>query len=192
MLFAYPAIQVSEHPDISARLAQFRDGFVGEHRQELSRLEAKLDSTQDLRRMARIYGTAKPKLGIISEFYGERRVEDGFLREYLLSLKLPAKEIPVARAVLQRPGELPQWFLGLIERDLKTAELWIGLGKPDGTDTSRSGFDYSLVRYLMQLGHRNIDDLAIILASRPDGGVRGSGKGDEYVRRTIANALIRQ
>lgn len=191
LLFAYPAIEVRQHSDIASRLREFKNRFSGAFRDELGRLEARLDNTQDLRRMVRIYGTAKPHIGIVSRFYGNERVEDERLRDYLLALALPVDQIPAAGTKLETAQELPQWFLGLLEQDSRTKELWSGDGKPDGTDISRSGFDYSLVRRLMHLGYRNIDDLSAILALRPNGGVQGSGKRDVYIRRTIANALIR-
>ena len=70
-------------------------------------------------------------------------------------------------------------------------KLWAGKGKPEETDRSRTGFDYSLVRRLLYMGHRNIDELGAVLALRPEGAVKKSGKDEQYIRRTIANALIR-
>ena len=146
----------------------------------------KLDRTQDLGRMARIYGTAKPEVGIPSRFYGGERVEDEALRDYLLTLELPQPQI--STLVMK---QLPDWFKGLLRQDEKLRDLWSGNGKPATTDTSRSGFDYSIARRLLWLGHRNIDDLATILALRPNGSVRQSGKSAQYIMRTIGSALMR-
>ena len=88
LLFGYRPIRVAECPDIAARLKQFRHQFLNAHRRDLQALEAKLDNTQDLRRMARVYGTAKPEVGILSEFHGGERVEDAVLRQYLLEVKV--------------------------------------------------------------------------------------------------------
>ncbi len=43
----------------------------------------------------------------------------------------------------------------------------------------------------MHQGYKNIDELATILAVRPDGSVRNSGKDIRYIKRTIANALLK-
>ena len=90
-----------------------------------------------------------------------------------------------------KPGdELPDWFEGLLRQDKKLRDLRSGDGKATTTDISRSGFDYSIVRRLLWLGYRNIDDLATILALRPDGSVRQGGKGAQYIMRTIGSALM--
>jgi hypothetical protein len=72
LLFAYPPILVDQYPDVRERLRTFKQEFSKAHRQDLARLEARVDSTQDLRRMVRVYGTSKPGIGIISRFYGIR------------------------------------------------------------------------------------------------------------------------
>ena len=99
-LFSYPAILVWEHPDIVDRLKEFRRKFVDAYRQELDRAGLRLDNTQDLRRMVRIYGTAKPDVGIVSRFHGAERTEDGNLRAYLLAL-----EVRPETPFLTRPDE---------------------------------------------------------------------------------------
>ena len=48
----------------------------------------------------------------------------------------------------------------------------------------------SLLRKLLHLGYKNIDELATILALRPEGSVRKSGKGEGYLRTTLAKALM--
>ena len=79
----------------------------------------------------------------------------------------------------------------MLERDSVLRRLRRDEGKPPNTDTTRSGFHYSITRRLLDLGHTNVRELATILAHRPGGGVRGSRKGEDYIRRTIASALTR-
>lgn len=185
-LFAFPEISVTECPDIASRLRQFSEGFKSTYGRELAAFDARVDSTHDLRRMVKIYGTAKPQVGIISKFYGSERLEDERLRAYLLGLE-PQQERNIA---LRTSGELPPWFETVLQRDARTRELWSGSGKLAG-DTSRSGYDYSLVLRLMGLGYTDISDLATVLALRPEGAVQKSGKGDSYIRHTIANVILR-
>ena len=45
---------------------------------------------------------------------------------------------------------------------------------------------------LLRLGYTNLDELASILALRPEGAVQKSAKGQAYLRRTIENALARR
>jgi hypothetical protein len=189
LLFPYPEIKVSECPDIKSRLRNFCEQFYNAYRQELERLEVKLDKTQDLRRMVKIYGTAKPDVGIISRFYGGERVEDEALRDYLLRMEVAQPHL--GGLTLMSAEGLPRWFSSLLEIDSRLNELWSGRGKSDGTDMSRTGFDYSLIKRLLNLGYRNIDDLCTILALRPEGAVQKSGKGRQYVLKTIANALTK-
>ena len=192
LLFAYPAIRVAEYDDVGARLKTFRDRFADEFRRDLSALEMKLDRTQDLRRMARVYGTAKPDVGLVSEFYGGERVEDERLREYLLEMRVPDRGVvgPMAGGSLVGE-ELPSWCSSLLEQDAGLRQLWLGEGKPEGLDTSSSGYDHTLVRRLLELGRTDIGELATILAERPEGSVRKRGKDEGYIRRTIAAALLK-
>ena len=149
-------------------------------------MEVRLDKTQDLRRMVKIYGTAKPG-GAVSRFYGGRRRLDPALRDYLLSLELGEQR--AAPIDLPVDDQLPAWFNPLLARDAELALLWCGEGKPVHTDTTRSGFDFSIARRLLRLGYTDVADLATVLAHRPDGSVKNSGKGEDYIRRTIASAL---
>jgi hypothetical protein len=185
LLFAYSGIPTREYPDISQRLKAFRDQFYAEFNEQIAGLGVRLDRTQDLRRMVKIYGTAKPDVGIVSRFYGSERIEDEGMRDYLLNLSLdsPSKD------GIRIGQELPDWFTRLLISDPHVKELWEGTGKPEGTDQSRSGFDYSLMRTLAFLGYKNVDELATILALRPDGSARVNGKPESYIYRTIAKAI---
>lgn len=86
-------------------------------------------------------------------------------------------------------NDLPELFLNLLRNDKRLEDLWHGRGKANG-DASRSGYDFSVARRLMALGYRNLDDLATVLANRPEGSVRKGQRGEDYIRRTIANALL--
>ncbi len=197
LLFAYPDIHASEVPDFSRRLRKFCLDFGDDHKSELADLEAKLDHTQDLRRMVKIYGTAKPGVPTRSQWLHEgERIEDEQLRVYLLGLNLepkakkPPSMTPRQSRALSVATSLPKPFLHLLDCDPALRNLWQGQGKPQTTDTSRSGYDYSLAKRLLELGYTNVDDLAVILALRPDGAFREGNKDEKYLRRTIANALM--
>ena len=72
-----------------------------------------------------------------------------------------------------------------------TRGLWNGVGKPGNTDRTRSGYEYSVARCLLRLGYTDVSELATILALRPEGSVRKSGKDQLYALRTVGNALIK-
>lgn len=185
LLFAYEPIRVSECPDISARINEFRQEFAQAYRQALAAIDATIDPTFDLRRMTRLYGTAKPEIGIISKFFGNERREDERLREYLLAI--PMRQKNTSTYELRIKDNLPTWFSCLLSSDQHLQEIWNGKGKPDGTDTSRSGFDFTITKYLLRHGHHDLDELATIIARRPNGAAME--KGIAYIKRTIANAI---
>jgi hypothetical protein len=184
LLFAYALIRTEKVPDLRDRLRSFRDGFATAVRQDLSRLEVRLDSTQDLRRVVRVYGTAKPGIGIVSRFYGRERQEDAALREHLLQLECCTQSVAPVAMPLTLGAVLPSWFTDLLDRDERLRELWRGEGKTVG-DVTSSGYDYSLVRLLVRRGHADPSELGTILSLRPG----SSAKELEYVARTVSNAL---
>jgi hypothetical protein len=184
VLAAYPPVHVAQFPDVRDRLRAFRDEVAREFRGELSRLEVALDRTQDLRRMVKLYGTAKVG-GEVSRFFGGARVPDPRLREYVLSRRASASGAGGVRLEL---GGAPSWLAGLLERDVELASLWRG-EKPVGTDASQSGLDYSVARRLLRLGRTDVAEVACALAARP--GSRALERGEAYVRRTIGAALQR-
>src|ERR1017187_4947289 len=108
LLFAYQPISVDQVADLRERLRSFKHRFVRALRPDLSRLEARVDSTQDLRRMTRVYGTTKPQVGIVSKFFANGRVEDEALRSYLLGMRVRAEPNAVALPVVIGDG-LPEW-----------------------------------------------------------------------------------
>lgn len=86
---------------------------------------------------------------------------------------------------------MPERFTNLLAKDPYLAQCWKCEGKPDHTDTTRSGYDFALTKRALQLGITDLNELAAILALRPQGSVRVGGKGEDYIRRTIAAALTR-
>jgi hypothetical protein len=189
LLFAYPPINVTDYSDIRGQLRTFREQLISELRNDLDHLEARIDETTDLRRMSRVYGTSKPDIGIISRFHGSNRVLDQALQDYLLSLPAAARAPPSASKPLLVIGDkLPGWFTTLLQHDKRLQDLWYGRGKPAGTDHSRTGYDFSLIRCLMRCGIASPDELATILALRPT----NRDKPQAYLCRTTLKALGRQ
>ncbi|MDX2154033.1 MAG: hypothetical protein SFV54_25055 [Bryobacteraceae bacterium] len=190
LLLAYEAISVVQHPTISDQLRTFKEDFRQANRVDLHRLEARIDSTQDLRRMVRVYGTAKPRINVISRFYGPyQRHNDPALREYLLRLPpTPRKAIdPLPNITIA--AKLPQWFEDRLKTDTILYDLWHGRGKPPGTDQSNSGYDYTIARHLASIEDVSTADIATIIAVRPTGAGERASKGVAYLRRTIMAAL---
>lgn len=184
-LFPYAPISVKEHPDISQRIKKVHDQFRQEFFKVLEHLGAKADYTQDLRRVIRIYGTSKPSVGIMSCFFGDERKEDNDgIRNYLLNLNITENYADTLDTKIKQP--LPQLFRSMMNRDDKLRDLWHGVNKQEG-DTSKTGYDHSLITKLLHLGFDNLGDLSTILAERPNGAVKGSGKGDQYIWHTLAN-----
>lgn len=196
LLVCYEPIAVQHVPDIVARLRKFASEVSDDHKDAFERFEVKQDNTQDLGRYLRVIATAKPEVGITSKVYGGSRVEDKGFREYLLNMEFSTVHQSIARGTgggleLAIGSELPSSFQMLLEKDRRLEELYAGQGKIDGSDVSGSGYDYSLVRRMLQLGYTDVQEIASVLAVRPNGSVQNSGKGEEYIRRTIANALIK-
>ena len=187
LLFAYDPISVADVPDLRERLRQYKNDFARAVRQDLSRLEAKVDSTQDLRRMTRLYGTSKPSVGIVSRFYGKQRVPDDRLRDYLLQLPAAAPSVVIAPD-LTISDVIPEWFPRLLETDHVLADLWHGKGKTSG-DRSTSGYDYTIAQRLTK--HATDDELATIISQRPNGKNERARKGIDYLQRTVASARRR-
>jgi hypothetical protein len=198
-LFAHPALSTREHSDISERIAAFADRFREEFHKELAALGLSLDRTQDLRRMVRVYGTAKPSVGTNSKFYGDERVEDEALASHLLNLRLKREARPVGvggepvygAALVRVYDKLPVVVESLLRHDEKLRDLWEGKSKPASTDISGSGYDYSLARRLIVLGVRDLDVLSTAIALRPGSSYRENGKDEQYLRRTVAAALTK-
>ncbi len=167
LLFPLPAIKVEEQPDIGDRLKQFRDIIHDEVSGQMRAEGIKLDSTVDLRRVAKIYGTKKPCKGArLSKFYGSERIEDFVLREYLLSVDLTE---PVFDGVsLTISDTLPAKCQNLLRTDSYIQKLWNNEAKAAMADVSRTGCDLSLIKECINKGITDINDLVTILALRPE------------------------
>lgn len=197
-LFAAPRTPVSECPDISDRFHRFSNEFAHDLGDELARIGAKIDPISDLRRVLRIYGTAKPDVGYISKFYGNERVEDEELLVHLQSYDMEQTQ-PWAPgtnsfkpcygpALITIYNETPPLFGSLIKRDKRLRDLYEGTGRTKG-DLSGSGYDLALARRMLALGISDISLVATVLAHRPKGSVQKSGKGESYLRATVARAI---
>lgn len=190
LLFALPPIKTEEHPDIGEKIKAFRDNINYEFSGAMESEGIKLDSTVDLRRVAKIYGTKKPyKNARLSRFYGNKRIEDVVLKEYILSLDTTQsleKEIS-----FNIPDRLPEKFENLLNTDTYIKKLWNNEGKTEIKDVSRTGYDFSLVKECIRRGITDINDLSAILALRPEGAYQKSSKNGDYIRRTIGNALYK-
>ena len=151
-----------------------------------------MDRTTDLARVAKIYGTRKPESNAISRFYGDERIEDHSLLEHLLSLPVEQnkgqKSLSKSGFPISTYDSLTDNFIQLMKAQPDIAELWDGSGKNSG-DTSRSGYDMSLMHACVRNGITDVRELATILALRDNGGVRHNGKGDDYIRTTVMKAL---
>ena len=151
-------------------------------------LSAKVDTTDDLSRMAKVYGTAKPGKKVLSRFYNEGwRVEDKHLKEHLMTVELSGYKSRKGIG-LEETSKLPIRFSQLLEKDYKIKNLRLGQGKRRG-DFSRTGYEYSLLRECLARGITDVRALAAILALRPGGSVKNGHKGEQYIRVTIAKAV---
>ncbi len=184
LLSALPPVSVNESPDIKEQLNLFRHEIQYEFSDAMKRIGVRMDNTMDLSRVAKIRGTKKPHGKYCSRFFGKQRVEDKVLLDYLRSLEPEEKPMDTVPIL----DELPESFKRLLSSDDTLRMLWEGVSKSDG-DTTRSGYDFSLVKECIQKGITDVVELATILKLRPEGAVQKSGKGDSYVRLTIANAI---
>jgi len=192
LLSPFPPIAAGEVPDISKRLARFQDEFRIAFKEELDALEARVDSTADLRRMVKIYGTRKPDADVpLSRLYATRRKEDPSLRQYLLDMTgLNSSSGAGTQPPAAFGGELPARFLELLGKDKVTRALWEGRGKARG-DTSASGYDASLAWRLAGIGYTDLGDIGTIVKLRPNGSYQKGRKGEDYLARTARNAVTK-
>jgi len=188
LLFALPDIPVQKYNDIGARLNAFLKEVHDKFGMDIESIGAKIDKTTDLARVAKIYGTRKPGKTQISRFYGKERIEDNVLLEYLLILPIDIKKSNYHKSEIQSYDSLPPAFLQILEKDKELANLWDGVNKESG-DTTKSGYDMSLMHACIKRGITDVKTLATILTMRTNGSFRNSNKGDEYIRLTITKAL---
>ena len=117
-------------------------------------------------------------------------MEDSQLRDYLLGMEIPAEHSVWGRGkalTLNAADALPDWFQSLLQTDSVVRDLWEGRGKAENTDSSRSGYDFSLSRKLFQLGHRDVDQHGTVLSLRPNGAA--ADRAPDYLVRTVSAAL---
>ncbi len=195
-LFAMAPIATKECNDLYRRVHKFHEDFRQDFHKELDHLEMTLDQTSDLRRVVKCYGTSKPGLNLISRFYGNERQEDQGLSTYIQSMIVDqmaySRHEPLYGASLVAVNEqLPAIVNSILKSDEKLRDLWHGKGKPKASDTSGSGYDWSIARRLMVLGVRDLDVIATALALRPNGSYQNGDKDCGYLRRTIASAMVR-
>jgi hypothetical protein len=118
---------------------------------------------------------------------------------HLLGLKMSERSRPVGiggnplygASLVSIYDRLPVVVESLIKRDEKLRDLWEGRNKPQDTDTSGSGYDFSIARRLIVLGVRDIDVLSTAIALRPGSSYCENGKDEQYLRRTVAAALTK-
>jgi hypothetical protein len=88
----------------------------------------------------------------------------------------------IAAATSPSAMSIPSRVNAIMASDREFRALWNGVGKT-GRDTSVSGYDYAIARYLLRRGVRD-NEVAVALAMRP-----GSRRRDaSYLARTIAAA----
>ena len=209
LVYAIPRVKVSKHQDITKRTWRYTTELSSDLSDQLSNIGAKVDNISDSRRVLRIYGTAKPDVGYISQFFGENRVEDPSMLEHLLAFEtelelstsphnsncqldsLPTNTSPkpmYGACLITVQNEIPQVVTSLLQRDEKLRNLFDGKGKTSG-DVSGSGYDLALIRRLLIMGIYDVSVLATVLAQRPNGSVNNSNKGESYLRATVAAAI---
>ena len=209
LIYAIPRVMVSDHPEFTKRTWQFSTELSSDLSDQLSNIGAKVDNISDARRVLRIYGTSKPDVGYISQFFGEKRIEDPSMLEHLLAFELepelfnnsPNSKIQTDNSrtnsslkpmygacLITVQNQIPQVVTSLLQRDEKLRNLFDGKGKTNG-DVSGSGYDLALIRRLLIMGVYDISVLATVLAHRPNGSVNNSNKGESYLRATVAAAI---
>lgn len=188
LLFAIPEVKARECPDIGDRIRLFRERVFAGLEGRLAELSVQIDTTDNICRMAKVYGTAKPDRRVLSRFCGDgKRVEDSRLRDALLEMEL-LEGGPEDGLDLEAAKDLPASFSRLLESDRKVRLFWMGQGKVVG-DLSSSGYDYSLLKECLAKGITDVKELAAIIALRPGGSVSNGTKGEQYVRHTISKAV---
>jgi hypothetical protein len=177
--------------------ARIRDKFAGDG--------VAVDSIYNFSRIIKVIGT----LSVKGEGTVERphrvsysldvfeRCEDFGLLEALFRIPLVASSASrsgeASEVTVRAADQLSPMMQALLSSKTRLRALFEGRGKTaigsDGAplDTSSSGYDYSLVLKLAQMGITDPDELATVLWHRPNGEARA--KGLRYVERTVQRAL---
>lgn len=192
-LHAYWLLEGVHEPEIISALARgLKEALGGDH-------------THDASRVLRLPCTINWKDGkngapvIIEELHAERVWSAEQLRGCLPEPRRTEKKARKATrpdgALFDLDAELDPRILAQIDQLPSIRRLFEGRGKqavlPNGkaSDASHSGYDFSLAFALIRQGIVDPGLLANALANRPDGAARA--KGENYIRRTIEQALTR-
>ncbi|MEM2445886.1 MAG: hypothetical protein QW734_04450 [Candidatus Bathyarchaeia archaeon] len=90
--------------------------------------------------------------------------------------------------VLAIPKALPPKFLKLMEKRPEVKALFEGKGKNYG-DTTRSGIDMTLLGIAINAGITDPNELAAIIALRPNAKVKEHPRPEAYLKKTVSKAL---
>jgi hypothetical protein len=201
--FAVPPTMITDEQraGLRDRLKHFetriRDKFAGDG--------VAVDSIYNFSRIIKVIGT----LSVKGEDTAERphrvsysldafeRREDSGLLDALFRIPLPARSpsrsAEGSEVTVRAADQLSPMMQALLSAKTRLRALFEGRGKTaigsDGAplDTSSSGYDYSLVLKLVQMGITDPDELATVLWHRPNGEARA--KGLRYIERTVQRAL---
>jgi hypothetical protein len=196
--FAISGVPLDVWPDMPKRVRAFRHQLCCELEDELKAAGARIDSTFDPARMAKVAGTAKPGKGNpTSYFVGTPvRTEDAKLEEALMHIDLsvlpPTRSRPKAHVDVKSKnlGEehIPDAFERLVRTNPKIRDAFNGVAT-NIKDRTRSGQDLALVSRLIRSGIVDPQALAAILFNTPHKKAREHSNPLRYIERTIAVAF---
>lgn len=167
-----------------------------------TRLAAALggDHVGDAARVMRLPGTSnrkdpsRPIPVVIEQFDSDRLYNPGDFEDRLPPAELKSKVVgAIGDGSVRIGGTLSPRVLHILHRSPKIQDLFEGRGKTaltetgKRTDTTTSGYDYSVVAALARKGIRDESELATVLWLRPDESAKT--KGIEYILRTVRRAV---
>jgi hypothetical protein len=166
-----------------------------------------IDSIYNLSRIIKVIGTRSIKgkntrerpHRVSASLNGFERLEDAKLLDAICAMSAPVEKTPgrkrKGRKETALGGAISDRVLRVLSSSPRARALFEGRGKTelgdDGKplDQSSSGYDFSLVLYLVNKGVTDSSELATVLFHRPDG--RARQKGQSYIERTVTRALER-
>ena len=194
VLCAVAPIKVADNPTIKDGIAAFQRKLREVFKEELSSAGLKIDSTSDLVRKVKVYGTAKPGGPISHLPEGATRVECPKLRSHLIALSsAPASrgvrvELPTAFA----EELIPKVFYDRLEHDSRLSATWKG-DRTDMDDCSRSGHDLSLASQCVAFGIRDPKTLGAIIYHTPYNQEKWADRSKvatkKYIEHQVGKAL---